>query len=180
MPLLLALAFLVVPIVEIAVLLRVQREIGLPETLGLLIAMSLLGGYLVKREGARAWRAFRSASAAGRLPAREVADGALVLFGGALLLTPGFVTDLLGLLLILPPTRAIFRRGLSGFFARRLLGGTLGPVGRGAYRGRGGAGGPVGGPPTGPPGGSGAPGRGAPSGPMPRVIEGEIEERPDR
>ena len=163
-PALLAVAFLVVPIVEIAVLLRVQREIGLPETIGLLIAVSVLGAFLVRREGARAWRAFRAAMGEGRIPAREVADGVLVMMGGALLLTPGFVTDVVGVLLIAPPTRAVARRGLTGWFARRMVGGVVGP-GRRPGPGPGGR----------RPGPGPAPGR-PPS--VPRVIEGELDDPP--
>ncbi|MDQ1709009.1 MAG: protein FxsA, partial [Frankiaceae bacterium] len=114
---------LVVPIVEIYVLLQVGHAIGALATVGLLIAMSVLGAWLIKREGARAWRAFTSAAGSGRLPAREVADGALVLLGGALLLTPGFVSDVVGLLCILPPTRALLRRVLMSYITRRAAAG---------------------------------------------------------
>jgi UPF0716 protein FxsA len=113
---------IVVPLLELYVLIQVGQVIGAPITIALLVLMSLAGAWLLRREGTRTWRAFRAASGAGRVPAREVADGALVLFGGALLLTPGFLTDLLGLLCILPPTRAVLRRSLTGFVARRLLG----------------------------------------------------------
>ena len=89
-------------------------------TIALLIVDSLLGAWLLRREGAKAWQAFRRALDERRVPAREVADGALVLFGGALLLTPGFLSDVLGLLCILPPTRAGLRRILTGVVASRL------------------------------------------------------------
>ena len=127
MPALLVVALVVVPILELYVLLQVGQVIGVVPTLVLLVVMSLLGGYLLKREGTRTWRAFRDATGAGRLPAKEVADGALVIFGGALLLTPGFATDALGLLCVLPPSRAVLRRMLTGLVARRLgVGGVLG------------------------------------------------------
>jgi UPF0716 protein FxsA len=113
---------LVVPLLELYVLIQVGQVIGAPITIALLVLMSLAGAALLRREGARTWRSFRQASGAGRVPAKEVADGALVLFGGALLLTPGFLTDVLGLLCILPPTRAVLRRSLTGLVARRLLG----------------------------------------------------------
>ena len=106
-PALLLLALIVVPIVELYVIVQVGQGIGILPTLALLVVMSLLGGYLLRREGTRTWRALGDALQAGRLPAREVADGALVILGGALLLTPGFATDLFGLLCILPPTRAV-------------------------------------------------------------------------
>ena len=97
--------------------------------------MSLLGAWLLRREGARTWQAFRQALAGGRLPATEVADGALVLLGGALLLTPGFATDAVGLLCVLPPTRAVLRRLLTRTVARRLTaGGLLGGLAAGGLR----------------------------------------------
>ena len=106
----LVLAFLVMPLVELYVILQVGHAIGVLPTLGLLLLDSVLGAWLVKREGIKVWRAFRGAIEAGRVPARETADGALVILGGALLLTPGFVTDVLGAVCVLPPTRALIRR----------------------------------------------------------------------
>lgn len=125
MPALLVAALVIVPIVEIWVLLQVGQLLGVLQTVVLLVAMSLLGAYLLRREGSRTWRAFRAALGSGRLPAAEVADGALVIFGGALLLTPGFATDLFGLLCVLPPTRAVLRRLLTRQVARRLSLGTV-------------------------------------------------------
>ena len=124
---LLVVALVVVPLVEIYLLVQVGQVIGALPTIALLLALSLLGGYLLRREGARTWRAFRAAVQSGRVPAREVADGALVIFGGALLLTPGFATDAFGLLCVLPPTRAGLRRMLTGVVTRRL--GVAGVVG---------------------------------------------------
>ncbi len=124
---LLVLALLVVPLVEIYVLVQVGQVIGALPTIALLLLMSLLGAWLLRREGSRTWAAFRRALGTGRVPAKEVADGALVVFGGALLLTPGFATDVLGLACVLPPTRAVLRRLLTGLVARRL--GVAGVVG---------------------------------------------------
>lgn len=124
---LVVLALIVVPLVEIYVLVQVGQVIGPLPTVALLLVMSLLGGYLLRREGAKTWRAFRATVGNGRVPAREVADGALVIFGGALLLTPGFATDALGLVCVLPPSRAILRRLLTGLVAKRL--GVAGMVG---------------------------------------------------
>jgi UPF0716 protein FxsA len=124
-PALLVAALVVVPIVEIWVLLQVGQLLGVLPTVVLLVVMSLVGAYLLRREGARTWNAFRTALASGRLPAAEVADGALVILGGALLLTPGFATDAFGLLCVLPPTRAVLRRLLTRQVARRLSVGTL-------------------------------------------------------
>jgi len=113
--------FVTVPIVELAVILQVGDWLGFWPTIGLLIAGSILGSVLLRAQGRAAWRHFNEAIARGRPPAREVLDGVLVIFGGALLLTPGFVTDLVGITLLLPPTRAVVRRLLLRRFARRLL-----------------------------------------------------------
>ena len=121
MPLLLLL-FVVVPIVELFVIIQVGGAIGVVPTLGLLVVDSILGSVLMRSQGRAAWRNFQSATSSGKVPAREVLDGALVIFGGALLLPPGFVTDLLGLALLVPPTRAIVRRMLLGGVAKRMLG----------------------------------------------------------
>jgi UPF0716 protein FxsA len=118
-PALLVLAFVVMPIVELYVIIQVGHVLGVLPTLLLLLVCSIAGAWLVKREGAKAWRAFRAATAEGRVPARETADGALVIVGGALLLAPGFVTDVLGLLCVLPPTRALVRKMLLGLFLGR-------------------------------------------------------------
>ena len=110
MPLLLVLAFIVVPLVELWVIVEVGGLLGLWPTILLLLLDSVVGAVLVRREGSRAWRKFREALGAGRIPDDEILQGALLLFGGALLLTPGFVTDVLGLALVLPITRAPFAR----------------------------------------------------------------------
>jgi UPF0716 protein FxsA len=120
-PLLLLLLFVVVPVVEIWVIVQVGQAIGIVPTLLLLIADAVVGTWLFRREGRRAWAALREAIAAGRVPAKEVADGALVVVGGAFLLSPGFVTDVVGLLCVLPPTRAFLRRALTGIVRVRLL-----------------------------------------------------------
>nr|WP_055502464.1 FxsA family protein [Nonomuraea pusilla] len=120
MRLLLFLAFLVVPVLEIWLLIQVGSVIGGPTTVALLIADSLLGAWLVRREGRRAWRALQEALGSGRMPDRELADGGLVLIGGALLLTPGFFTDVFGFLCVLPFTRPLMRRLGAWFFDRRV------------------------------------------------------------
>ncbi len=113
--------FLVVPLIEIYVLIQVGQVIGAGWTIVLLIADSVFGGWLIKREGGRAWRALNAALSSGRMPAREIADGALILVGGTLMLTPGFVTDAFGILMILPFTRRMFRTLLTGVVTRRLM-----------------------------------------------------------
>lgn len=112
-PLILAVLFIGVPILEIYVIIQVGQVIGAWWTVGLLLAEGFLGGWLVKREGRRAWAALQEAFRGGKLPNREVADAALVLVGGTLLLTPGFVTDVFGFFLVLPFTRPLARRALT-------------------------------------------------------------------
>jgi UPF0716 protein FxsA len=110
MPLLLVVLFIAVPIAELAVIIQVGQAIGVWWTIAILVADSILGSLLMRSQGRAVWRRFNAALQAGRAPAREVADGVLVIFGGALLLTPGFLTDIFGLLFLLPPTRAVIRR----------------------------------------------------------------------
>jgi UPF0716 protein FxsA len=116
----LAVAFIVVPLAELAVILAVGDLLGLVPTLVLLLVVSVAGAWLAKREGLAAWRRFQLALAQGRVPTVEVADGAMILLAGALLLTPGFLTDVVGILLLLPPTRAMARRLAPRLAARRL------------------------------------------------------------
>ena len=124
---LLAALFVIVPLVEIYFIIQVGQAIGPWWTVLILVADSVLGAALLKREGSAAWRALRDAMSSYRLPARELADGALVLVGGTLLLTPGFVTDLFGFLFILPFTRPLARRALTAVITRKFLGGPGGP-----------------------------------------------------
>jgi UPF0716 protein FxsA len=143
MPALLVLALVVVPLVELVVILQVGQLIGTGWTVALLVIDSLLGAVLLKRESRRAWHDFRAALSDGRWPGDEVTQGGLVIVGGALLLTPGFVTDLVGFLCLLPPSRAAASR-----LIRRRLGPGVVLGGASATRD----------PSTGPPGGA-APGR---------------------
>src|SRR5919107_1876320 len=113
MPLLALLAvFILVPLAELYVILKVGDAIGAVWTILLLAADSVLGSVLLRTQGRSVWRRFNAALAEGKMPHREVIDGVLVIFGGAFLITPGFVTDVIGLALLLPPTRAVFRRFL--------------------------------------------------------------------
>ena len=114
---LLVLLFILVPIAEIYVIIQVGQAIGPWWTIALLIADSILGSMLMRSQGRAAWRRFNAALA-------EVLDGALVIFGGAFLLTPGFISDIFGLIFLLPPTRALSRR----FIVRQVLRRT--PAGR--------------------------------------------------
>jgi UPF0716 protein FxsA len=133
MPLLPLLAlFILVPIAELYVIIKVGEAIGAVPTILILAADSIIGSMLLRSQGRRAWRRFREALAAGRMPHREVVDGVLVIFGGAFLITPGFITDVIGVLLLLPPTRALIRAALVRRLGRRLV--VAGPRGpNGAY-----------------------------------------------
>lgn len=113
--------FIVVPILELYVIIQVGQWIGVVPTLLLLLADAVLGSMLLKHQGRGAWRRFNEALAARRFPGKEVADGLLIVIGGTLLLTPGFVTDVFGLLLLIPPTRAIARRLLRRYAGRRFV-----------------------------------------------------------
>src|SRR5262245_7379553 len=156
--LLVVLLFILVPIAELYVIIKVGEAIGILPTLLLLIGDALLGSWLLRHQGRAAWVRFNRALAENRLPHKEVIDGVLVIFGGALLLTPGFITDIFGLILLIPPTRALVRAMSTRFFLARL---SMGPRaahwGYSKVRGRGG----------GAPGDAGSRGPGAAAGPPP-------------
>jgi UPF0716 protein FxsA len=113
--------FIVVPIVELWVIIEIGSLIGVLPTIALLLADALLGSLLLRHQGRGAWRRFNAALAERRFPGREVADGLLIAIGGTLLLTPGFVTDVFGAILLIPPTRAIVRRLMRGYVGRRFI-----------------------------------------------------------
>jgi UPF0716 protein FxsA len=115
----LALLFLVVPFVELYVLIQVGHVIGVLPTIAVLIAVSVIGAWLVKREGLATLRRVRERVDAGQVPGRELVDGLLILLAGALLLTPGFLSDVLGILLLLPPVRALVRGSAVRMLSRR-------------------------------------------------------------
>jgi UPF0716 protein FxsA len=121
MPLIaLVVLFIAVPLLELYVILQVGDAIGAVWTILLLAADSVLGSLLLRSQGRVVWRRFNEALGAGRMPHREVQDGVLVIFGGAFLITPGFITDIVGLLLLVPPTRALIRRLAMRVIARRV------------------------------------------------------------
>jgi UPF0716 protein FxsA len=108
---------IVVPIAELYVIVQISQEIGVITTLALLIGISVAGAWLLKREGMATWARLQQTLAQGQMPTNEVTDGALILFGGALLLTPGFLTDVVGLVLLIPPTRALVKGTARKMFA---------------------------------------------------------------
>jgi UPF0716 protein FxsA len=143
MGLLLVLLFIVVPIAELYVIIQVGELIGVWPTLLLLLLDAIAGSWLLKHEGRSAWRRFNQALAERRLPGKEVADGFLIILGGSLLIAPGFITDIFGALLLIPPTRAVARRILRRWTIGRVAvvgfpgGATMGGFGTGPGRGAG-------------------------------------------
>jgi UPF0716 protein FxsA len=182
--LLLVVIFIIVPIAELYVIIQVGGAIGTVPTVLLLLADALLGSLLLRHQGRAAWVRFNRALAENRIPHKEVFDGVLVIFGGALLITPGFITDVLGLILLIPPTRALVRAVSTRFVVARLAAGQRvaywgfdRATGRGARRRSAPGGGPTGPQPGGGPAGDPFawedPVRGTRgSGPRPSDIEG--------
>ena len=122
MPLLALIAlFILVPLAELYVILKVGDAIGVLPTIALLAIDSVLGSLLLRAQGRSVWRRFNETMASGRVPHRELIDGVLVIFGGAFLITPGFLTDIVGLLLLVPPTRSVIRRMLTRRLGRRIV-----------------------------------------------------------
>lgn len=140
----LLLAFLVVPIVELYLFVEVSTSIGFGAALFWIVAVSIIGAWLVKREGLGALRRANAKVARGEVPTDELINGILIVVAGALMLTPGFLTDGVGLLLLFPPSRALLRRSLRGRFAsgpiiigQRFSGGFGAPGGPGSGTGHG-------------------------------------------
>ena len=115
----LALIFLLVPLAELYVIIQVGQAFGALNTIGLLILVSAVGAWLAKREGMGVWRRFQRQVESGAVPGKEIADGVMILFAAALLMTPGFLTDVLAISLLLPPVRAAIRAIVLRRAARR-------------------------------------------------------------
>jgi len=109
-----------IPIAEVWLLVQVGQTIGVLPTIGILVVEAILGGWLMQREGQRAWAALNTAFASGKMPTGELADAALILVGGLLLMLPGFITDIFGFVFLLPFTRPYARRVLGFIVARRV------------------------------------------------------------
>ena len=137
-----------IPVAEIFFIIRVARDLGIPETIGLLVAVSIAGAWLVRRSGLGVLRQIQERLARGEIPGKELVDGLLILVGGLLMLTPGFLTDAVGLALLIPPTRLAVRALLIRRYSKRLRisGWTAGPgvFGFGGFGGFGGSGGGAG------------------------------------
>jgi UPF0716 protein FxsA len=118
--------FIVVPLAELYVILQVGEAIGALWTILLLAADSVIGSLLLRSQGRTVWRRFNATLTEGRMPHREVIDGVLVVFGGAFLITPGFLTDIVGILLLIPPTRTLIRRLVVRRLGKRVAVGVVG------------------------------------------------------
>jgi UPF0716 protein FxsA len=135
MPGLLFILLIAVPIAELYVIVQIADGIGFLPTLALLIGISVAGAWLLKREGLATWARLQQTLSQGQMPTNEVSDGALIMFGGALLLTPGFLTDVVGLILLIPPTRGLVKGASRKMFARwaRRRGGVVTRAGSRVY-----------------------------------------------
>jgi UPF0716 protein FxsA len=134
--LILLVAFIVVPLIELYVIIQVGQEIGALPTIGILIADSIIGTLLLRYQGRAAWRRFNLAWQERRAPAKEVVDGALIIVGGTLLLAPGFITDIFGICLLLPPTRAVVRGIVFSVFFKKFFIAGMAVKGATMYPGR--------------------------------------------
>jgi UPF0716 protein FxsA len=121
----LVLLFLLLPAVELGLLIQVDRLIGFPATIGLIIVTGIAGSYLARREGTNTWRQLNERLNAGDLPGKELVDGVIILVAGALLVTPGVLTDVVGFLGLLPPSRRLIRRALTRRFQSKMREGSL-------------------------------------------------------
>jgi UPF0716 protein FxsA len=144
----LLLLFLLTPAIELGLLIQVDKLIGFGPTIGLIVATGIAGSYLARREGLNTWRRLNERLNAGDLPGKELIDGVIILLAGALLVTPGVLTDVVGFMGLLPPTRALIRKLVMRRFRRKMEEGSL-QVQMGFFGGA--APGPNGPPPGGPP-----------------------------
>ena len=143
--------FLVTPAVELALLLKVGQLIGFWETVGIIVLTGVAGSYMAKREGLSAWKRLNESLSKGGLPGKELLDGVIILIAGALLITPGVLTDVVGFMGLIPPTRALIRKLIMKHVKKKMEDGSLnmqfGFFG-GFPSGNGGFDGPAGGPPN--------------------------------
>jgi UPF0716 protein FxsA len=119
---LVALLLLALPILELIVIIKVGAAIGALDAVALLVLVSLVGVWLVKRQGLAVLRRAHREVESGRLPTASLLDGVILLVAGALLIFPGFVTDVVAVLLLLPPVRVLVRRWLQARYGRRISG----------------------------------------------------------
>ena len=112
--------FIIVPLIELALFMRIGSVIGLPATIATIILTAMLGASLTRFQGLKTLQRYLEAIAAGRLPHEEVMDGLMILVAAALLLTPGFLTDAIGFLLLVPPVRALIKQQVLKVVAGRI------------------------------------------------------------
>jgi UPF0716 protein FxsA len=112
--------FIIIPLVELAVLIQIGKWLGVWDTIWLCIITAILGAFLVKLEGLRVWLKLQVELMQGRMPTNQLIDGVLILVGGIMLLTPGVITDLIGLTLLLPFTRSLYRTWLKRKFEKKI------------------------------------------------------------
>lgn len=113
--------FVFVPLIELALLLKIGVRIGPLPTLLIVIVTGIAGAALARQQGWKTWMRIQSSLNSGRMPTEELIDGALILSGGVLLLTPGILTDALGISLLAPPSRAFHKRWLKKWLGRRVV-----------------------------------------------------------
>jgi UPF0716 protein FxsA len=121
----LLLLFLLTPAVELGLLIQVDQLIGFGPTIGLIIATGIAGSYLARREGLNTWQRLNQRLQSGDLPGKELVDGVIILVAGALLVTPGVLTDVVGFIGLLPPTRALVRKALMRRFQSKMEQGSM-------------------------------------------------------
>ncbi|PQJ33437.1 hypothetical protein BSZ35_01455 [Salinibacter sp. 10B] len=121
----LLLLFLLTPAVELGLLIQVDKLIGFWPTIGVIVATGIAGSYLARREGVQTWRRLNERLSRGDLPGTELMDGVIILVAGALLVTPGVLTDAFGFLGLLPPTRALIRKVLMRRFQSKMQEGSM-------------------------------------------------------
>jgi UPF0716 protein FxsA len=116
----LLLLFITVPFIELVLLLKIGAKIGFTPTLGIIVVTAILGASLTRSQGRNTLQRFHKAQQEGRLPHAEVMDGLMIIIAGAVLLTPGFLTDIAGFLLLVPPVRAAVRGRLAAALKGRI------------------------------------------------------------
>jgi len=120
--------FVTVPLLELALLIWVGTQIGMMTTIAIVVLTGILGATLARLQGVATWKRFQQRTASGELPHEDLIDGLLILIAGAVLLTPGLLTDVAGFLLLVPPARAVIRRAIAVRLGKRFL---MGPLGAG-------------------------------------------------
>ena len=117
--------FVFVPAIELYLLIKLGTLIGAFETFALIVVTGLVGSYLAKSQGLSVWNRLQSKLNSGSVPGQELIDGVIILISGALLITPGVLTDIAGLLGLIPASRALIRRFLKARFATGMMGGSV-------------------------------------------------------